>query len=88
METVLKAAVEQLQCRGAEEQGAPPRRGSEVTITSEAGRARVEVLKGLVANAEEFLATEEAQGGEYSLLKKLELLKNNINTNVEKMESA
>ena len=87
MISALQAARDRLQLPGREER-ARPRGGSEVTITSEAGRARIEVLRATVANCEAFLLTEESQGKEYSLLKKLELLKGNVSTTVEKMEKS
>ena len=92
MLSALQAARDWLQQPGAEE-GPPPRGGSEAkstfsTGTSEAGKARIETLKETVANCEAFLLTEESQGQDFALLKKLEILQRNVGSTVNQMEKS
>ena len=92
MLSALRAARDRLQQPGAED-GPPLRGGSEAksvfsTGTLEAGKARMETLKETVANCEAFLLTEESQGQDFALLKKLELLKGNVGSTVNQMEKS
>ena len=92
MLSALRAARDRLQQPGAED-GPPPRGGSEAksifsTGTSEAGKARIETLKETVANCEAFLLTEESQGQDFALLKKLEILERIVGSTVNQMEKS
>ena len=78
MLSALRAARGRLQQLVSEGETPSPR-GSEAkssvsTGTSEAGKAKIEALKRAVGAAEAFLLTEESQGQDFALLKKLEIL--------------
>ena len=80
---LLVAGGEPLSPRGS---GA---KGSDVSSgTTEAGKAKIDALKRAVGAAEEFLLTEESQGQDFALLKKLEILERTLGTTVEKMENS
>ena len=92
MLSALRAARSRLQLLVSEGETPSPR-GSEAkssvsTGTSEAGKAKIEALKRAVGAAEAFLLTEESQGQDFALLKKLEILERTLGTTVEKMENS
>ena len=63
-------------------------KGSVSSGTSEAGKAKIEALKRAVGAAEAFLLTEESQGQDFALLKKLEILERTLGSTVDKLDNS
>ena len=93
MQSTLQAERSRLQLLVAGGEPPSPRgseaKGSHVSSgTTEAGKAKIDALKKAVGAAEAFLLTEESQGQDFALLKKLEILERTLGSTVEKMENS